>query len=125
LSKTRNKGHAVRREAIIDAHRAEIEAIIAGFTDLTPERFLFVDQRTAGSLKLTKIGYEFLKDKHTHWSQKLPEYVTVGNYVYLIGVSTYPYYISDGVLVTFDPNLGVSFKLAGGDFEKLMTLLGH
>jgi hypothetical protein len=135
LSKTRNN---LRRKAIIDAHRADLAAAIAASKkpDRHPERFLFTDPRENGSMKLTSPGYTFLKDKHPHWSQQLPENVSFGNLLFLIKASTYPYYIESirnedtkkidaKKLVTFDPELGVSFKLAGGNFEQLMLILGY
>lgn len=87
-------------------------------------------------MKLTSRGYTFLKEKHEHWSQKLPQHVSFANLQFLIEASTYPYYIEyikdedkkkvdSKKLITFDPDLGVSFKLSGGDFEKLMLLLGY
>jgi hypothetical protein len=124
---------------IIDTHRDDVVAAIAASKkpDKTPERFLFADMRANGSLKLTRAGYEFLKDRHEHWSQALPVPTTLANYVFLIAESTYPYYIEhikdpdrkgriiSAKLVTFDPMMGVSFKLAGGDFAKLLLLLGQ
>lgn len=97
---------------------------------------MFVDPREDGSMKLTPKGYAFLKDKHQHWSQKLPRLVSFANLQFLIEASTYPYYIDVikgesrkdpdiHTLITFDPDLGVSFKLSGGNFEKLMLLLGY
>lgn len=74
-------------------------------------------------MRLTKTGYALLKDKFSHWTEELPEMMTFANHTYLVSVSTFPYYISDGVLTTFDPNLGVLMKMVSGDFMKLERLL--
>lgn len=74
-------------------------------------------------MRLTEAGYTLLKDKFDHWSEQLPAMMTMANHTYLVQVSTFPYYIDDGMLTTFDPNLGVLMKMVSGDFEKLERLL--
>ena len=83
---------------------------------------MFRDPREDGSMRLTKAGYTLLKDKYPHWSEKLPSNMTVANHTYLVSVSTFPYYMRDGLLTTFDPNLGVLMKMVSGDFAKLERL---
>ncbi len=121
MSKIRND--PARRRAIIAAVKDELAVLAAGKPDFDPMRAMFRDPREDGSMRLTKRGYELLKDKYPHWSEKLPDYMTMANHTYLVAVSTFPYYMRDGTLTTFDPNLGVLMKMVSGDFEKLERLL--
>ena len=106
---------AAARETIFKTVEAEM--------DEKTISILFVDPRENGGLQLTALGYNLLKDKFPHWTEALPEKMTVANHTYLVAVSTLPYHIHDNLLTTFDTNLGMLLKMTGGDFERLRTLL--
>lgn len=113
----------VARKAIVEAVKDELDLLAPSRPDFDPYKCMFKDPRADGSMRLTKKGYEILKDKFDHWSEELPQMMTVANHTYLVSVSTFPYYMCDGTLTTFDPNLGVLMKMVSGDFTKLERLL--
>lgn len=101
----------------------ELDALLAADPELDPTKIVFLDPREGGSLRLTQTGYDLLKDKYPHWSEKLPDVMTVAHHTYFVAISTYPYFMHKGILTTFDPNLGVAMKMVGGDFEKLQRMM--
>jgi hypothetical protein len=111
-----------RRWAIIAAVKDDLDALAALDPDFDPMKAMFRDRREGGSMRLTKAGYGILKDKYPHWSVDITNTMTVANHTYLVSVSTFPYFLNDGVLTTFDPNLGVLMKLVSGDFAQLERL---
>jgi hypothetical protein len=113
-------GIDARRRIIIAAVKDEIDVLAV---DGNPMKVMFLDPRENGGLQLTDLGFELMKDKFPHWSEAVPTRMTFANHTYLVSVSIFPYYVHDGLLTTFDPNLGVLIKMVSGDFEKLERLL--
>jgi hypothetical protein len=120
---SRDRIDPARRRAILEALKPELAALAPSRPDFDPMKAVFKDPREGGSMRLTKIGFDLLSEKYPHWSEQLPAMMTVANHTYLVAVSTFPYYMSDDVLTTFDPNLGVLMKMVSGDFVKLERLL--
>jgi hypothetical protein len=107
--------------AVITALETELEPFTAG-PDFDASDMIFYDPRDDGSMRLTKAGYDLLKDKYPHWSTELTGPMTMKNHTYLVSVSVSPYYIHGKLLTTFDSNLGVLMKMVSGDFHQLERL---
>jgi hypothetical protein len=115
-----------RRDAILKVLVPETDKVLAAFPDdgQTAASLVFVDPRDTGSMLLTKLGFEMLKEaKFDFWSQEITTTMTFANHTYLVAVSTFPYYVNERILTTFDSNLGVLMKMVSGDFGQLERLL--
>lgn len=115
-----------RRDAILKVLAPETDQVLAQFPDdgQTAASLVFVDPRDEGSMQLTKLGFEMLKaSKFDSWSQEITANMTFANHTYLVAVSTFPYYVEEMTLTTFDSNLGVLMKMVSGDFQQLERLL--
>ena len=115
-----------RRDAILKVLAPETDLVLKALADdsLTAAALVFIDPRDSGSMLLTKLGFEMLKDaKFDSWSQEITESMTFANHTYLVAVSTFPYYVEGHLLTTFDSNLGVLMKMVSGDFAQLERLL--
>lgn len=114
------KARLIREFAhLIDAAAQSLNLVPT--SDFQRYALMFRDDRVWGSMQLTKFGFGVLSD-YPRWSSPLEKKLTFGDHTFLIEISSFPYYLSSKVFITFDPDLGMTMQFLKGDFEKLRSM---